>query len=93
MLPHRRHDISDTFWEKLKPHLPGRKGKVGRPATDNRLFINAVFWILRTGLRGGIYPRIMATGKMSIGDFVAGAIGAFGRIYWKFWWMNRTMNG
>ena len=49
MLPHHRHDISDTFWEKLKPHLPGRKGKVGRPATDNRLFINAVFWILRTG--------------------------------------------
>ena len=27
----------------------GAAGKVGRPALDNRLFLNAVFWILRTG--------------------------------------------
>ena len=49
MKAHRRHDISDAVWENLEPHLPGRKGHVGRPANDNRLFINAVFWILRTG--------------------------------------------
>ena len=49
MKTHRRHDISDRLWEKLKPHLPGRKGSVGRPANDNRLYINGVFWILRTG--------------------------------------------
>ena len=46
---HHRHDISDAFWEKLAPHLPGRKGTPGVTAKDNRLFINAVFWILRTG--------------------------------------------
>lgn len=46
---HRRHDISDKIWEKLAPHLPGRKGGWGRVAQDNRLFINAVLWILRTG--------------------------------------------
>ncbi len=46
---HRRHDISDRVWEVLKPHLPGSEGKVGRPPFDNRLFLNAVFWILRTG--------------------------------------------
>ena len=33
----------------MEPHLPGRRGSVGRPASDNRLFVNAVFWILRTG--------------------------------------------
>ena len=49
MTAHRRHDISNKLWKKLKPHLPGAKGGVGRPASDNRLFINAVFWILRTG--------------------------------------------
>jgi len=48
-LSHRRHDISDSVWLSLEPHLPGSSGKVGRTATDNRLFINAVFWILRTG--------------------------------------------
>ncbi len=46
---HRRHDISDKVWHKLESHLPGNKGSVGRPPKDNRLFINAVFWILRTG--------------------------------------------
>lgn len=49
MLAHRRHDISDKVWELLAPHLPGKQGSVGRPAEDNRLFINAVFWVLRTG--------------------------------------------
>ena len=49
MEAHRRHDISDKLWALLSPHLPGSSGSVGRPASDNRLFINAVFWILRTG--------------------------------------------
>ena len=49
MTSHRRHDISNKVWSILKPHLSGSRGKVGRPADDNRLFINAVLWILRTG--------------------------------------------
>ena len=49
MSAHRRHDISDRVWRVLEPHLPGKVGSVGRPSSDNRLFINAVFWILRTG--------------------------------------------
>ena len=48
-LAHRRHDISEKTWGLLEPHLPGSSGSVGRPASDNRLFINAVFWIIRTG--------------------------------------------
>ena len=44
-----RHDISDEFWSKLEPLLPGREGSWGGQAKDNRRFINAVFWILRTG--------------------------------------------
>jgi transposase len=46
---YRRHDISDQTWALLEPHLPGRKGTWGGQARDNRQFINAVFWILRTG--------------------------------------------
>ena len=46
---HRRHDISDRGWNRLKADLPGSEGKVGRPAFDNRRFLNGVFWILRTG--------------------------------------------
>ena len=46
---YQRQDISDKVWAKLGPLLPGRKGSRGRMAQDNRRFINAVFWILRTG--------------------------------------------
>ena len=46
---HRRHDMSDAVWERLRPLLPGGEGKQGRPAHDNRRFIDAVCWILRTG--------------------------------------------
>jgi transposase len=44
-----RHDISDHMWSLLEPHLPGREGSWGGKAQDNRKFINAVFWIMRTG--------------------------------------------
>ena len=46
---YHRHDISDRVWNLFAPLLPGGPGKVGRPAQDNRRFINAVFWVLRTG--------------------------------------------
>ena len=46
---HRRHDISDEVGTVLEPHLPGRAGLWGGIANDNRLFLNAVFWMLRTG--------------------------------------------
>ena len=46
---YHRHDISDEVWALLEPLLPGRRGTWGGNARDNRTFINAVFWILRTG--------------------------------------------
>ena len=46
---YRQHDISDAVWERLEPLLPGREGTWGGIAQDNRLFINAVFWVMRTG--------------------------------------------
>ena len=48
-LARRRHDMSDQVWSLLEEHLPGRKGSWGGIARDNRLFLDAVFWILRTG--------------------------------------------
>lgn len=49
LLAHRRHDIEDDLWTKIEDKLPGGIGKVGRKADNNRLFINAVLWIFRTG--------------------------------------------
>ncbi len=44
-----RHKLTDTQWERIEGMLPGRAGSVGVTAKDNRLFVNAIFWINRTG--------------------------------------------
>ena len=45
----RRHEISDDHWERIKDFLPGQAGHPGVTAKDNRLFVNAILWIARTG--------------------------------------------
>jgi transposase len=45
----RRHEITDDHWERIKDFLPGQAGHPGVTAKDNRLFINAILWIARTG--------------------------------------------
>ena len=37
-----------TIWDLLEPHIPGQAGCWGGIARDNRLFVNAVLWIMRT---------------------------------------------
>src|SRR5215211_322584 len=44
-----RHAISDEDWERIKDLLPGKKGDPGVTAKDNRLFIDAVLWVAKTG--------------------------------------------
>jgi transposase len=46
----RRHEIPDDQWEKIKDVLPPeRKKQGGRPAKDNRMILNAMLWIAKTG--------------------------------------------
>jgi transposase len=45
----RRHEITDDHWERIKDLLPGQRGDPGVTAKDNRLFVNAVLWIAKTG--------------------------------------------
>ena len=49
MSDYKRHDISDKVWDVLSPHLTGQPNQSGGTAQDNRKFINAVRWVLRTG--------------------------------------------
>ena len=46
----RRHEISDTQWAAVKDLLPGKATDCGVTAKDNRLFLNAVVWLMRTGV-------------------------------------------
>ncbi len=41
--------LRDEQYERIAPLLPGKLGDPGRTAADNRLFIEALLWIARTG--------------------------------------------
>jgi transposase len=41
--------LTDEQWGRVGPLLPGKKGDRGRSGKDNRLFLEAVLWIVRTG--------------------------------------------
>ena len=45
----RRYELTDDQWERIEALLPGRPGDPGGQGEDNRLFVNAVIWIARTG--------------------------------------------
>ena len=45
-----RHALTDEQWARLKDLLPGRRGTTGRPARDNRLFVDAVLHVGKTGV-------------------------------------------
>lgn len=44
-----RFVLGDEVWEKISPHLPGKATDCGVTAADNRLFLEAVLWRVRTG--------------------------------------------
>lgn len=46
----RRHEISDEQWDAIKDLLPGKEGDPGVTAVDNRLFINAIRYVAKTGI-------------------------------------------
>ena len=41
--------LSDAQWERIEALLPGKPGDPGRSGADNRRFVEAVLWIVRTG--------------------------------------------
>ena len=50
MVDRNRFVVSDVVWEKIAPLLPGKMTDRGVTARDNRLFLEAVLWRVRTGL-------------------------------------------
>ena len=44
-----RFVLTDAQWAKMEPHCLGKPTDPGRSGRDNRLFVEAVLWIARTG--------------------------------------------
>lgn len=41
--------LTDEHWEQLRPLLPPQKPQTGRPAVDERLIVEGMLWVVRTG--------------------------------------------
>lgn len=46
----QRHALTDEQWERIKALLPGKAGDPGRSGKDNRLFVDAVLYVAKTGI-------------------------------------------
>lgn len=44
-----RRTLTDAQWARIVDLLPGKAGDKGATAKDNRLFVDAVLWMARTG--------------------------------------------
>lgn len=44
-----RFVLTDAQWAKIEPHCLGKVGDPGRSGLNNRLFVEGVLWIARTG--------------------------------------------
>lgn len=44
-----RFVLTDAQWALIEPHCLGKSTDPGRSGRDNRLFMEAVLWIVRTG--------------------------------------------
>ena len=62
----RRYALRDDQWDRIKDFLPGREGHVGGTAADNRLFVNAVLWVLRSGARWHDLPERYGKYRVSV---------------------------
>jgi len=45
----QRFVLTNRQWDKMEPHCLGKPTDPGRSGNDNRLFVEAVLWIARTG--------------------------------------------
>ncbi len=45
----KRYELSDRQWQRICDLVPGKAGDPGRTGADNRLFVNGVLWVLRSG--------------------------------------------
>ena len=52
-----RYELNERQWTRIASLLPGRKETVGRTAADNRVFVNGVLWVLRSGARWSDWPE------------------------------------
>jgi transposase len=84
-----RHELTDAQWTRIEPLLPSKVGDPGRSAVDNRRFVIAVLYVLRTGIPGPISPSDSASPTPCGNATTAGARPACGNA-WAGRWAGRA---
>ncbi len=54
----RRFELTNAEWERIEPLLPPQStGRKGRPPKDNRLMLNGMLWMDRSGAQWRELPE------------------------------------
>ena len=80
----KRYELSEAQWRRIEDLLPGKPGDPGRTAEDNRLFVNGVLWVLRSGAHWHDLPERYGNGKASTPASPDGPRAASGNAYSTF---------
>mgnify|MGYP004623659367 CR=1 FL=1 len=76
----KRYEMSNREWERIKDKLPAeRTGKRGRPAKNNRIMLNGMLWIARTGAQWREMPECYDHGRVSMQDSENGRKMVYGK--------------
>ena len=65
----RRYELTDTQWDRIKDLIP--RAKTGRPPKDDRMMLNAMLWLARSGAAWADIPARF--GPHQIRLFTAGS--------------------
>jgi transposase len=71
-----RYELRDFEWTPIEPHLPNKSR--GVPRVDDRVVVNGIFWVLRSGASRADSRRAMAQRRRSTIASTAGAKPASG---------------
>src|ERR1700722_12574480 len=84
--------LSEAAWERMAPLIMGRPDQKGSTGRDNRMFVEGVLWIVRTGSPWRDLPEDLAIGTACSGASVDGASRGFGGGSSRRCPMIRTLN-
>ena len=74
-------DMSDEEWNKIEPHVPKRKTKVGRKREHSfREILNAIFYIVRSGCVWRMMPHDSRHGRRFILTSAYGNAAEYGKV-------------
>ena len=78
----KRYELSERQWRRIAELLSGKAGDSGRTGADNRLFVNGVLWVLRSGAHWYDLPERYGKWKTSHKRFTRWAkAGVWERIF------------